>query len=90
MSRVSSGMRIRYEKQGDLLVSARIFSDGQKIVKVIIDTKNMTFRIQDVLTQHIYVEGGNVTNLEVLQRKAKRNLKKFLDIYFEKEKRKWV
>ena len=88
MSRVSSGMRIRYEKQGDLLVSARIFSDGQKIVKVIIDTKNMTFRIQDVLTQHIYVEGGNVTNLEVLQRKAKRNLKKFLDIYFEKEKRK--
>ncbi len=85
--RVSSGFRMRYEKHGHLLVSAKIYSDGEKVVKLILDTEQMTFKIQDVLTQHIYEEGGNVTNLEVLQRKAKRHLAKFLDIYFEKEDR---
>ena len=85
--RASSGMRIRYERHGDLLVSAKIYSDGNRLVKLIIDPTNMTFKIVDVMTQHPYEEGGDVNNLEVLYRKAKRHLKKFLDIHFEKEER---
>lgn len=87
MTRVSSGMRIKYEKQGDLLVSVRIFSNGRRVVKLVIDTKAMTYSIQDVMTNYVYEQGGGVTNMEVLQRKAKKHLKEFLDIYFEKETR---
>lgn len=85
--RASSGKRLRYEKQGDLLVSAKMYSNGEKIVKLILDTKEMTYKIVDVLTGHIYEQGGDVTNLEVLLRKGKRKLKQFLDIHFEKEER---
>ena len=85
--RASSGKRLRYEKQGDLLVSAKMYSNGEKIVKLILDTKEMTYKIVDVLTGHIYEQGGDVTNLEVLLRKGKRKLKTFLDIHFEKEER---
>jgi hypothetical protein len=85
--RVSSGKRLRYEKQGNLKVSAKIFSNGRKMVRIVIDPDNMTFKLVDVVTGHVYDEGGNVTNEEVLLRKAKRHLKKLLDIYFEKEER---
>lgn len=85
--RVSSGKRLRYERQGDLLVSVKMYSNGEKIVKLILDTKEMTIKIVDVLTGHVYEELGGVTNQEVLLRKAKRHLKKFLDIHFEKEER---
>lgn len=87
MGKPSSGKRLRYEKHGNLLVSAKMFSNGKKLVRLILDTENMIFKIVDVHTGHVFEEGGDVTNQEVLQRKAKRHLKKFLDIHFEKEER---
>lgn len=83
----SSGMRIRFEKQDHLLVSLKLFSNGAKIVRLILDTEKMEYKIVDAITGFVYQSGGNVTNLEVLQRKGKKSLKKFLDIHFEKEVR---
>ena len=48
----------------------------------------MYWKICDAVTGAAYVEGGdNITNFEVLQRAAKRNLKKLLGVDFEKEVR---
>lgn len=88
MSRPSSGKRIRFEKQDNLLVSVRIFANEEdKMVRLIIDTEAMEYKLVDPVTGFVFETGGNVTNLEVLQRKAKKALKKFLDIHFEKEVR---
>lgn len=88
MSKASNGMRIRFEKQNHLLVSIKLFSDGKKIVRLILDTEKMEYKIVDAITGFVYESGGDVTNLEVLQRKGKRQLKRFLPtIHFEKEVR---
>lgn len=84
---VSAGFRIRYEKQDKLLVSVQLYSDGSKFVRIVIDTEKMEYRLVDPVTGYIIQSGGNVTNLEVLQRKAKRELKKLLGISMPKEKR---
>jgi hypothetical protein len=86
-TKASNGMRIRFEKQDHLLVSVKLFSNGEKIVRLILDTHEMEYRIVDAVTGFIYEDGGNVTNMEVLQRKGKRHLKKFLGIHFDKEVR---
>lgn len=86
-TKASNGMRIRFEKQEHLLVSVKLFSNGEKIVRLILDTDSMEYRIVDAITGFVYEAGGNVTNMEVLQRKGKRHLKKFLGIHFEKEVR---
>ena len=88
MGRASNGMRIRFEKQNHLLVSVKLFSDGQKIVRLILDTDKMEYKIVDAVTGFVYESGGDVTNMEVLYRKGKRQLKRFLPtIHFEKETR---
>lgn len=80
--------RIRFEKQGELMVS-RIFSDSKRVVRLVINPEVMVFHIIDAVTGHIFVTGGdNINNLEVLQRHAKRALEKFLDANFMVEKKK--
>ena len=88
MSRVSNGMRIKFHKKDHLLVSVKIYSDGHKLVRLMIDTHNMTYKLIDPITGIAHAVGGEgITNLEVLQRKAKKALKDTLGIYFEKEER---
>lgn len=93
MSRNSSGKRLSFEihqtDQGDLYVSRKIFTDPglTKMCRLHIDKERMEFRIVDAVTGAAYVEGGGVSNEEVLFRKAKRTLKKFLGIEFTKEER---
>lgn len=80
-------MRIKFHKQNGKLLSVKIFSNGTAMVRLMIDTINMEFQLIDPVTGYIHVTGGNVTNLEVLQRKAKKAIKEFLKINFEKEVR---
>lgn len=82
-----NGKRIKFCKQDHLLVSNRIYSNGHKMSRLIIDTQSMEYKLVDPVTGFIFESGGGVTNLEVLQRKAKKALKKFLGISFTKEKR---
>ena len=88
-SRVKGKLRIRYDRQGDSLVSKQLFSDGlTKMVRIILYPKAMTWFIVDAVTGHEYLCGGdNINNFEVLQRNAKKALNKFLKLNFEKEKR---
>jgi hypothetical protein len=83
----SAGYRIRFEKQDKLLVSVRIFSDGKRFIRIIVDPEKMEYRLVDPVTGFIVDSGGNVTNLEVLHRKAKKALKKLLGLSMPKEKR---
>lgn len=86
--RVSNGMRITFETRGDLQVSRKIYSDGVIQARIEINSATMSFCIVDPVTGTIHAQGGNVSNFEVLQRKAKRTLKKLLpNAHFEKEKR---
>lgn len=81
--------RIRFEKQGELMVSRLPYSDGKHIVRLVINPEIMMFYIVDALTGHVFDSGGeNINNLEVLQRNAKRSLEKFLDSNFLIEKKK--
>lgn len=84
---MSQGMRIKFTKQNHLMVSHKIFANGDKMARLIIDTEKMEYLICDPLTGFVFEEGGGVTNLEVLQRKAKKALKSFLGVSFQKEKR---
>jgi hypothetical protein len=80
-------MRIKFYKQENKLTSVKIFSNGTKMVRLVIDTEAMMYQLVDPASGYIHDSGGNVTNLEVLQRKAKRAIKKLLNIEFEKEVR---
>jgi hypothetical protein len=57
------------------------------MVRLIIDPEKMEYKLVDPVTGLIHDSGGNVTNFEVLQRKAKRAIKALLKIEFEKETR---
>lgn len=80
-------MRIKFHTQDNKMFSVKIFSNGTKMVRLIIDTEKMEYQLVDPVTGLIHETGGNVTNLEVLQRKAKKAIKKFLNIEFVKEVR---
>lgn len=84
------GMRIRFEDQGDNnLISVKMFSDGLKLVRVQLNRKEMLWSIFDAATGFVYLSGGEgISNFEVLQRNAKKALINFLNIPFEKERRK--
>ena len=85
---MSSGMRIKFHKQNNILVSVKIYSNGEKMARLIVDTDNMKYKLVDPVTGYIHESGGEgITNLEVLQRKAKKALKECLGLYFEKENR---
>lgn len=84
---MSESKRIKFMKQDHLMVSHRIYSNGNKIARLILDTSKMEYKIVDPVTGFVFESGGGVTNLEVLQRKGKKALKKFLGVTFTKEKR---
>lgn len=95
MSRASYGKRLSFEKHelqdGRTILQSRKYftnADATKMVRLQICTETMTFSIVDAVTGASYDDGGGVTNEEVLFRKAKRHLKKLLDVYFEPEIRK--
>lgn len=87
-TKVSSGMRIKYIKEGDLMQSARIYSNGKNVVRIVINIQEMKYRLVDPVTGIVRKQGGEgINNLEVLMRKAKKGLKDYLGLYFEKESR---
>ncbi len=86
-NRIHHGKRIKYEKQDDKYVSFQIYSNGAKMVRIHLDPDKMEYKLVDPVTGFVFETGGNVTNFEVLQRKAKKAIKKFLNIHFAKEER---
>ncbi len=88
--RVAHGIRLRFEKHAeDLYISTKMYSDGRKLVRVIVNPESKRWKIVDAATGSEYLSGGDgITNYEVLLRHAKKNLIKFLNIPFQKETRK--
>ncbi len=89
-TKATSGFRIRYEKHDNgELVSVRYFSDGEKMVRLVVDPAKMTWQIRDAVTGNVYEIGEQGwTNLEVVYRNAKKAIRKFLKLEFSKEYRK--
>lgn len=88
MSDANYGSRIKYQAQDKLLVSHKIFANGNRTCRIIIDTEALTYKLVDPITGFIQVSGGEgINNLEVVQRHAKKALKEYLGVKFEKEKR---
>lgn len=80
-------MRIKFHTADHKMFSVKIFSNGTHMVRLVLDTEAMEYHLVDPVTGYVHESGGGVTNLEVLQRKAKKAIKKFLNIEFEKEVR---
>jgi hypothetical protein len=87
--RSAYGMRLRfYTNEDGLCISTKMYSDGKKLVRAVVDKKNMRWSIVDAATGFVYAEGGEgITNYEVLLRHVKKHLIKMLNIPFEKEER---
>lgn len=84
--RVSNGMRIKFNRNENIMESQKIYSNGSKQIRVQIDTNTMEFKFIDAVTGFVHFKGGEgINNLEVLQRHVKKELKKMLNIHFEKE-----
>jgi len=84
--------RIKFEDHSTegspMLISAKVFSDGVRVVRLAINPEDMVFHIIDAATGFVFESGGdNINNMEVLQRAGKKALSKFLDANFVKEKR---
>jgi hypothetical protein len=85
-TRLAYGSRIKFMKQGNLLVSHKIFSNGLQMCRLIIDTTTLVYNIIDPVTGSVLVASTKkYTNFEVCQRNAKKALKDFLGILFVKE-----
>lgn len=85
---VTHGMRIKFIKEGNLMVSQKIYSNGIQQVRVIINIETMSFKFIEPHSGVTLKESScKVTNLEVLQRHVKKDLKSYLGIKFTKEKR---
>ena len=84
-----AGKRIKFMRQEpNLLISHKIYSNGHKMARIIIDTEKMIYKLVDPVTGFVFKSGGEgLTNLEVVQRHCKKALKDFLGVSFEKEKR---
>lgn len=88
-SRPNYGARIKFARDGALLISHKIFSNGDKMIRLVIDTEKMTYSLVDAVTNIAWKTGGeNLTNLEVLQRHAKKALKEYLGVRFYREVKK--
>ncbi len=88
---ITYGARIKYDISGKLLISKKIYSNGHKMVRVIIDTEELAFKFIDPVTGVSHFESNKKwSNLEVLQRHVKIELKSKLGIRFDKEKRKSI
>lgn len=83
--------RIRYnEEEQGIFRSRKVFisqSTGAKY-KVLLDTNQMLFKIQNMNTQRfVYIGGENINNLNVLKRTAKSTLEKKFGVSFDEEVR---
>jgi len=88
MAVVNYGSRIKYQEQGKLLVSYKIYTNEDRTCRIIIDTEDLTYKLVDPVTGFVQKSGGEgINNLEVLLRHAKKAIKSYLNITFEKEKR---
>lgn len=86
MDTPSYGSRIKYNVQGKLLVSNKVFLNGDRSCRVILDTEQHNYKFVDPVTGHVLVIGdAGWTSMEVVQRNAKKALEKYLKIKFEKE-----
>lgn len=87
-TKVSSGTRIKYKKEGDMMISTKLYSNGYNMVRIVIDLANMNFKLVDPVSKIAFREGGEgINNLEVLMRHAKKSLISYLGLRFEKESR---
>lgn len=85
---VSYGNRIKYIIDGDIYTSHKIYSNGFKAVRVIVNKAEMSFKFIDPSSgETVYQFSKKVNNFEVLQRHVKRDLVKLLGISFSKETR---
>lgn len=85
---ITYGSRIKYAKEGNLLVSIKIYDNGVQMVRVVINTDTCTFKFVDPATGVTFKEGPTgINNLEVLQRHVKKDLISYLGIRFAKEVR---
>lgn len=88
-TKVTYGSRIKFLRQGNLMTSHKIFTDGHTMVRIVINTDTKVFQLVDPVTGYVHFDGPkNLTNMEVVQRNAKKALVKLLNISFEKEVRK--
>lgn len=86
---ITYGSRIKYDVSGKLMISKKIYSNGTKMIRVIIDTESLLFKFIDPVTGVCHFESNKKwSNLEVLQRHVKIELKDKLGIRFDKEIRK--
>jgi hypothetical protein len=82
----SYGQRIKFQKQNNLLVSHKVFVNGNKAARLIIDTEKLTYSLVDPVTGFVLESSTKeYGNLEVVQRNAKKALEKYVGIKFEKE-----
>lgn len=85
---ISYGTRIKYIKNGNIMLSTKIYSNGYESVRAVIDTDQMIFKLIDPVTGFVFRESTKkVKNLEVLQRHVKKALCEYLNINFDKEVR---
>ncbi|NRA92513.1 MAG: hypothetical protein HRU26_07480 [Psychroserpens sp.] len=83
--------RIRYvEEDSGIFRSRKIFtsaSTGARY-KVLLDTNEMIFKIQNLNTmKFVYTGGQNINNMNVLKRTAKKTLEKKFGVNFDEETR---
>lgn len=85
---ISYGTRIKYIKDGHLMLSTKIYSNGHESVRAVIDTNEMIFKLIDPVTGFVFKQSTKkINNLEVLQRHVKKALCEQLNITFDKEVR---
>lgn len=85
------GLRIKFIKKENELVSYKVYTStgGVQQARVHIDPVAMTYKIVDPVNGDILAENRKTyTNLEVVQRNAKKDLQKILEVQFDKEQRK--
>lgn len=83
-----SGTRIKYIREGNIMISCKVYSNGHKMVRVIIDVDKMEYKFVDPVTGIVLkTSEKKVTNLEVLMRHVKKGLIAFLGVKFGKESR---
>lgn len=83
---ISYGMRIKYIKDGNLMLSTKIYSNGYESVRVVIDVDQMVYKLIDPVTGFVFKQSTKkIKNLEVLQRHVKKALCEQLNIHFSKE-----
>jgi len=83
----SFGSRIKFNIEGDIYTSHKIYSNGYKSIRIVINKSTMKFFFVEPITNTPIYESKVFNNFEVLQRHVKKQVVKMLGIPFTKEKR---